>query len=68
MLNHWKTYTGIILIATAVILIAWDGFVEIKAGNGATISQVIYHAACSEPAIALAVGFLMGHLFWPQAK
>ena len=67
-MNHWRTYTGIVLIATAVVLIAYDIAAEIKGGNASTISQVIYHAAQSEPTIAFALGYLMGHLFAPQAK
>lgn len=64
----WKTYTAGVLIAAAVVLIIWDVIVAIRGGNTATISQVLYHAAQAEPVIALALGIVLGHLFWPQAK
>lgn len=65
---HWKTMTAIVLVATAVVLVSYDVAAEVKGGNAATISQVLYHFAQSEPILAVALGILVGHLFWPQAK
>lgn len=64
----WRILTAALLVAFAVILIAYDVVAEIKGGNASTISQVLYNAALAEPVIPLAIGILMGHLFWPQAK
>lgn len=65
---NWRMATAAILVAFAVGLIAWDTFVALKAGNSATISQVLYQFAKQEPIICVALGIVVGHLFWPQAK
>lgn len=65
-MRHWKPVTAAVLIIVAVALIGFDIFLEIHAGDAATISQVVYWGARTCPAIAFAAGFLCGHLFWPQ--
>jgi hypothetical protein len=64
----WRAATAGILVAFAVGLIAWDTLVAIKAGNSATISQVLYQFSKQEPIVCVALGIVVGHLFWPQAK
>ncbi len=55
-----------ILVATALLLIAWDVYAYLAAGSEATISRVTLGFARQHPVLPFAVGVLMGHLFWPQ--
>ncbi len=57
--------TAIIIIATVVILIAYDIFAVIKWGVQGTLSVVAYNAAKKYPMIPLWAGILIGHLFIP---
>lgn len=59
-----------VVLAAAVVLIAYDVWLCWNGGAKATISWHTYLAACSEPiipfAIGLILGVLAGHLFWPN--
>lgn len=52
------------LIFTVVAIIGFDLFAYLKWGNPGTISVVLYDIARAYPWIALALGFVMGHIFW----
>lgn len=54
-----------ILIACALVLIAWDIYVAIR-GPKATISRTLLTFAQKHIVVAFAFGVLMGHLFWSQ--
>jgi hypothetical protein len=62
----WKLTTALLLIVTVLGLVVYDMFAEALGGDASTISQVIYWAARTVPAVAFGAGFLCGHLFWPQ--
>ena len=56
--------TKIVLLVITILLILFDIFVIWLYGREASISRVVYQSSCEYPAIAFAVGFLCGHLFW----
>lgn len=60
--------TKILVLATPVIWIGWDLYVDFTAGNSATESATIFRWAYHAPGVALLVGILMGHLFIPQTE
>lgn len=55
-----------IIIATVVILIAYDIWIAIKLGPPGTLSVTAYYAAKKYPAVAFWFGLLIGHLFFSQ--
>jgi hypothetical protein len=55
-----------ILAAVALSLAIYDVIAVWRGGNGATISEVLLAAGRSYPILVLALGILLGHLFWPQ--
>lgn len=54
------------LLAIVVILIGLDIFAAVRWGYQGTISYDVLTASKSHPIIALIVGIVIGHLFWPQ--
>lgn len=66
MSKRTRKATVWIIIGTVVALILWDIFVAVEPEDGDTISEVVLGWARRSPAIPFAVGFLCGHLFWPQ--
>lgn len=57
--------TGWLLIANVVFLIAWDVYVKVRQPDGnATISWLVLTAAKHAPIVAIALGIVIGHLFW----
>jgi len=55
--------TWILIVATALIWIAFDIWTACKNGSVSTISWQIYQVSLSYPAIPFALGLLMGHFF-----
>jgi hypothetical protein len=65
--KEWTRKTTItILISTVSALILWDIWVFIEPTDGDTISEVTLGFASDHPVVALIIGVVMGHLFWPQ--
>ena len=62
----WKAITTAFIIGVTVMAIAYDVVADLEGGVTATISRVLRAAAMDNPIIAVAVGILIGHLFWPQ--
>jgi hypothetical protein len=60
------TVTKFIVGAGVLAWVAWDIFVAANETPGDTISEVMLAAARRSPVIPFAVGFVMGHLFFPQ--
>lgn len=57
----------ILALGTAIVgLIAWDVFVVAKGGEDATISEVGHDTVHRHPWIAVALGFVLGHVTWAQ--
>jgi hypothetical protein len=63
-----RRWTIAILISVVVGLVAWDIYAYVATGPSATISRVALDFAGRHPVFILAVGVLLGHLFWPQTK
>ena len=63
-LLKFQKWTVIVIVLTVVLLIGWDIFVAVEAGQKATISYIIEIAAHRWPIIAGAFFLLGGHLFW----
>jgi len=63
-----KKWTRRGLVAAVLIVGVWDLFVVWVSGlgSGATVSKVTGLAAVDAPAIVFVVGFIAGHIFWPQ--
>jgi hypothetical protein len=62
-----RRITIVLLIALAVALIGWDIYAQATVpDSSATISRVVLAWAQQHPALPFALGFLMGHLLWPQ--
>jgi hypothetical protein len=59
--------TVAIIIVTLLVWLGWDSYVYFYRGDvEATFSRIIYRTASTMPLIPLAIGILLGHLFWPQ--
>lgn len=57
--------TAVILLVNVVFLIAYDVWVKLKQLDGkATISWVTLTTVKHVPIIAVAIGIVIGHLFW----
>jgi uncharacterized membrane protein len=63
-----KKITVIVILTAIVALIGWDIYAVANSESGDTISHVVLAASLKRPAIPFAVGFICGHLFWPQGK
>lgn len=66
----WRTATVVAMFACAALLIGWDVVVATNAVRGDTISEVTLAFARRYPVasvgVGLALGIVLGHLFWPQ--
>jgi hypothetical protein len=58
--------TAWVLIFIVALLISWDIYAEIRWGYTGTISYDVLTASKNHPLIPLAIGIVIGHLFWPQ--
>jgi len=56
------TGTTIIIVSTVVVVVAIDVFLAVT--DRPTISQTVWSASKKYPIIPLAVGVLIGHMFW----
>ena len=59
---HWVVLTVTTFLAVMVLL---DVYLVLYARPGQSISEQVYDASRLNPIIALAVGIILGHLFWP---
>jgi hypothetical protein len=61
-----KKITYIFIAATVVIILAYDVWAVLAGGLDATISQVLLNSSKEFPVISFALGFVFGHIFWPN--
>lgn len=61
-----RRLTAIILLACISICVIWDVFVAWNPIPKDTISEETVAFVMNHPTVPLLVGFIMGHLFWPQ--
>lgn len=67
-----RTWTLFFIAAVLVAIIVYDTFVATNGIFGDTISEVTLEWAMKRPisvlALGVAIGVLLGHLFWPQIR
>lgn len=59
--------TVAVILAVVLALVLYDVWALYRFGVDATISAITLRAAMAHPVVALAVGVVCGHLFWPQS-
>lgn len=57
-----------VVLACCAALAAWDLYAYGRGGWPATVSYLVLTRARRHPILAVAVGVLIGHLFWPQPE
>lgn len=58
-----------IAVVVVVLLVGVYDLIALTAwGVEATVSRVLLGGGAVVPAIPFAIGFVMGHLFWPQPR
>lgn len=60
-----RKLTQAILCFVTTSLIGYDAYVYRNSGTNATISAVVRDLAVEWPVAAVAIGTVIGHLFWP---
>jgi hypothetical protein len=66
---QWKTTTKWVMIGIIILIAVYDLVALAVAGRDATISRVVgIEGSFDSPLIPFGVGFIMGHLFWPQPQ
>ena len=60
-----RATTDFIAIALFIIF-AYDFYAVRRWGQGGTISAVLLKYAYKFPVVPFLIGFIMGHLFWPN--
>lgn len=64
-----KKITKLIVLLFIALILIYDVYAYIKGGQVATISYlIITDWSKNYSAFTFAIGFLMGHLFWPLAE
>ena len=64
-----KEITGWFIILIFLLIVGYDVYAYIAGGQEATISSLISQEWIYQyPAFTFAMGFVMGHLFWPMSK
>jgi hypothetical protein len=61
----WRGATDSLIIVVLVLAIAYNVAARVFGGVDATISVAVQEACGRWPVIALGVGFVLGHIFWP---
>ena len=56
--------TVLVLICTAIFLIAYDVYIIAKSGKKESISAHVIRGSKKYPLVVLLFGILLGHLFW----
>ncbi len=59
-----KKITPYFILATVVIIAAYDFWIIAEAGKQQSISAVLIRWSHEYPSIPFLLGFLCGHLFW----
>lgn len=66
--TKWKLYTRLLLAIIAGVGCLYDFIVMEFVGVDASISKIVYYLAADYPILAVLIGMLVGHFFWPQWK
>ena len=66
---NWKSVTKWVMVGVILFIAVYDLVILAIGGTAATISQAVgIEGSFDSPLIPFAVGFVMGHLFWPQKR
>lgn len=63
-----KKITRGVLVACICVCVAWDVFVAWNPIPGDTISEMTLAFVSQNPSVPFLIGYIMGHLFWPQSQ
>ena len=55
-------------VALIVVAVAWDVYAWVNRSTLDTLSEVALAVSGQHPIVPLAVGVVLGHLFWPQPR
>lgn len=58
--------TRLLLLIVVLVLVAWDVLAIRYGGPQASISRVTFDLVSRYPMLSLAVGIVIGHIFWPE--
>lgn len=64
--SRWRTLWKVLVAAVAALIIVIDIVAFVGWGGDATLSGLALDTALVHPTLPLVVGFVLGHLFWPQ--
>ena len=62
-----RTITTVIMVVNLFLLIIWDIVAVRLGGVEATISRILWETVKVYPGLAIAIGGLLGHLFFSQS-
>jgi uncharacterized membrane protein YwzB len=60
-----KATTKKLLMIAVAVLLSYDGYVATNATEGDTISEVLIELGSQYPIVAVLIGCVVGHLWWP---
>ena len=67
VVQSWQRHVTINLVCAVIaVLIGWDVYAAWDAPHSDTISEVTLSVFWLHPAIPAGIGYLMGHLTWPN--
>jgi hypothetical protein len=61
-----KTTLALIMCAVGIVMLAYEFFAIVTGDEEATVSRSTLEWSMMYPIIALELGILLGHFFWPQ--
>jgi len=64
----WKSYWLLMLAIVAGITGIVDIAAYLDGGPDATLSSTLFELVSQWPILAVLIGIIVGHLFWPQKK
>jgi hypothetical protein len=61
-----RTVLMILIVLAPVLCGCWDVYVHIRGKDEETVSSGLLKWGREAPVLLLGIGFVLGHLFWPQ--
>lgn len=61
-----RIFLVLVFLTVHLCIIIWDVWVSAVGKEGETISFVMLEWSRLFPGLVLVIGFVLGHLFWPQ--
>jgi hypothetical protein len=60
----WRSTTETLIVVNVVAVALYDVAARVFGGNESTVSYALLDASVKWPVVPLAVGVLIGHVFW----